>query len=145
VAVSREHRRAKTDRLDVELLKRAFLGWPRGERDHCKMAAIPTLELENARRPSREREMLVGARTRIINRTKATLARLGICHFKANLRNAAERLGALRTPEGVGVPANTLAELQRDMTRLHWSKSRSDRSNRPAWRAWRRRRMHPMP
>jgi hypothetical protein len=27
VAVSREHRRAKTDRLDTELLKRAFLGW----------------------------------------------------------------------------------------------------------------------
>src|SRR5438105_9415087 len=26
VAVSREHRRAKTDRLDAELLKRAFLG-----------------------------------------------------------------------------------------------------------------------
>src|SRR3989449_7594405 len=37
VAVSREHRRAKTDRLDTELLKRAFLGWLRGERDHCKM------------------------------------------------------------------------------------------------------------
>src|SRR4051794_15701291 len=31
VAVSREHRRAKTDRLDTELLKRAFLGWLRGE------------------------------------------------------------------------------------------------------------------
>jgi hypothetical protein len=27
VAVSREHRRAKTDRLDTELLKRAFIGW----------------------------------------------------------------------------------------------------------------------
>src|SRR5208283_318659 len=27
VAVSREHRRAKTDRLDTELLMRAFLGW----------------------------------------------------------------------------------------------------------------------
>src|SRR5580704_121794 len=39
VAVSREHRRAKTDRLDTELLKRAFLGWLRGERDHCKMVA----------------------------------------------------------------------------------------------------------
>ena len=36
VAVSREHRRAKTDRLDTELLKRSFLGWLRGERDHCK-------------------------------------------------------------------------------------------------------------
>jgi transposase len=32
VAVSREHRRAKTDRLDAELLKRAFLGWLRGSR-----------------------------------------------------------------------------------------------------------------
>src|ERR1700752_3512376 len=35
VAVSREHRRAKTDRLDTELLKRGFLGWLRGERGHC--------------------------------------------------------------------------------------------------------------
>src|SRR5437870_4858812 len=91
VAVSREHRRAKTDRLDVELLKRAFLGWLRGERDHCKMAAIPTLELEDARRPSRERETLVGERTRIINRMKSTLARLGIRNFRPNLRKARER------------------------------------------------------
>ena len=43
VAVSREHRRAKTDRLDTELLKRGFLGWLRGERGHCTMARVPTL------------------------------------------------------------------------------------------------------
>ena len=55
VAVSREHRRAKTDRLDSELLKRAFLGWLRGERDHCKMVAIPTAKDEDAKRPNRER------------------------------------------------------------------------------------------
>ena len=30
VAVSREHRRAKTDRLDTGLLKRVFIGWLRG-------------------------------------------------------------------------------------------------------------------
>ena len=48
VAVSREHRRAKTDRLDTELLKRAFLGWLRGERDHCKMVAIPSIMDEDA-------------------------------------------------------------------------------------------------
>jgi transposase len=52
VAVSREHRRAKTDRLDTELLKRAFLGWLRGERDHCKMVAIPTITAEDAKRPT---------------------------------------------------------------------------------------------
>ena len=56
VAVSREHRRAKTDRLDTALLKRVFLGWLRGEPGHCTMAAIPTLEEEDARRPNRERE-----------------------------------------------------------------------------------------
>ena len=31
VAVTREHRRAKTDRLDTELLKRGFLGWLRAD------------------------------------------------------------------------------------------------------------------
>src|SRR3712207_5778102 len=55
VAVSREHRRAKTDRLDTELLKRAFLGWLRGEPDHCGMAAVPTPSEDDARRPTRER------------------------------------------------------------------------------------------
>lgn len=118
IAVSREHRRAKTDRLDVGLLQRAFLGWLRGERDHCRMAAVPTLEEEDARRPSREHEALVGERTRIINRMKSTLARLGIRDFKPRLRKAAERLAALRTPEGAALPPNTRAELRRDMARL---------------------------
>jgi transposase len=119
IAVSREHRRAKTDRLDTELLKRAFLGWLRGERGHCSMAAIPTLEEEDARRPSREREKLVAERTRIGNRMKAALARLGIRGFKPTLRGAAERLETLRTPDDAALPPNTAAELRRDMARLH--------------------------
>jgi len=122
VPVSREHRRAKTDRLDTELLKRAFLGWLRGEPKHCSMAAIPTPEDEDARRPSREREGLVGERTRIVNRLKANLARLGIRGFRPNLAHASSRLETLRTPEGAAVPENTLAELRRDMARLRFVK-----------------------
>src|ERR671927_284510 len=122
IPVSREHRRAKTDRLDTELLKRAFLGWLRGEPDHCSMAAVPTLEEEDARRPTREREALVGERTRVVNRIKGTLARLGIRGFKPTLRRAAERLETLRTPEGASLPPNTLAELRRNMARLHFVK-----------------------
>ena len=118
VAVSREHRRAKTDRLDTELLKRGFLGWLRGERGHCSMVRVPTLAEEDAKRPNRERECLVGERTRIINRIKATLARLAIRNFKPTLRQAAERLATVRTPEDMPLPPNTLAELQRDMARL---------------------------
>src|SRR6266850_796874 len=74
IAVSREHRRAKTDRLDTELLKRAFLGWLRGERDHCKMVAIPTTKDEDAKRPNRERQRLVGEQIRQIE--KARLERM---------------------------------------------------------------------
>ncbi|MFL5045357.1 MAG: IS110 family transposase [Xanthobacteraceae bacterium] len=120
VAVSREHRRAKTDRLDTELLKRAFLGWLRGEPRHCSMAKIPTSEEEDAKRPHRERENLVSERTRIINRMKSTLARLGLRGFKPTLRKASERLDRLRTAEGVPLPPNTLAELRRDMARLRF-------------------------
>src|ERR1700755_341354 len=110
VAVSREHRRAKTDRLDAELLKRAFLGWLRGERDHCKMVAIPTIEDEDAKRPNREREGLVGEQTRIINRMKAALSRLGIRGFNPKMKKAAQRLEDLRTPEDEPIPPNHLAE-----------------------------------
>ena len=120
VAVLREHRRAKTDRLDTEMLIRVFLGWLRGEPRHCKMVAVPTLEEEDAKRPSRERENLVGERTRIINRMKATLIRLGIRGFKPELLKAPERLEALSTPEGVPIPPNMLAEMRRDMARLAW-------------------------
>jgi transposase len=117
IAVSREHRRAKTDRLDTELLKRAFLGWLRGERNHCKVVAIPTMADEDAKRPHRERESLVGEQSRIVNRMKATLVRLGIRGFNPKLKRAGERLEDLRTPEGEPIPPNTLAELRRDMAR----------------------------
>jgi transposase len=98
VAVSRDHRRAKTDRLDTSLLLRVLLGWLRGA--------------------TRERENLVAERTRLVNRMKSALARLGIRDFNPALRKAVERLDALQTPEGGGMPANALAEMRRDMARL---------------------------
>jgi len=61
---------------------------------------------------------LVGERTRIVNRMKGTLARLGIRNFKPTLRKAADRLATLHTPEGMPLPPNVLAELQRAMARL---------------------------
>src|SRR6267154_3364484 len=81
---------AKTDRVDAAMLMRVFLGWLRGERGHCGMVAIPTMEEEDARRPNRERESLVNERSRIVNRMKSALARLGIRGFKPHLRKAPE-------------------------------------------------------
>jgi transposase len=118
IPVKRDHRRAKTDRLDVGLLMRAFLGWLRGEAEHCRMVAVPTLAQEDAKRPSREHETLVAERTRLINRMKSTLIRFGVRTFKPTLRKAAEHLAGLCTPEGGALPPETQAELLRDMARL---------------------------
>jgi transposase len=118
IAVSREHRRAKSDRIDTQRLMRGLLGWLRGEAEHCRMAAIPTLAQEDAKRPNREHECLVVDRTRLVNRMKAALIRLGIRNFNIKLRKAAEGLAALRTPEGEPLPPNTLAELGRELERL---------------------------
>ena len=119
VAVSREHRRAKTDRLDTELLKRAFVGWLRGEReDHCKTAAIPNLREEDAKRPSREREFWL-ASGRLVCESYESDVDTGSdpgLQSEAETRGAAAR-ETLRTPEGEPIPANTLAELKRDMQR----------------------------
>ena len=82
------------------------------------MVVVPTIEEEDARRPSRERENLVGERTRIINHLKAALARLGIRGFNPKLRKAPQRLESLRTPEGFSIPPNTLEEMRRDLARL---------------------------
>src|ERR1700757_2298342 len=136
VAVSREHRRAKTDRFDTELLKRAFLGWLRGERDHCKMVAIATIKDEDAKRPNRERESLVGEQNRIINRMKATLIRLGIRGFNPKLKKAAERLEAFAHPTGSrSRPIHWLSSV------ATWTAGgscaiRSARSRTLAWTVW---------
>jgi hypothetical protein len=64
VAVSREHRRAKTDRLDTELLKRGFLGWLRGERGHCRHGARANVSHQAFALPVRPLGVLFGNRPR---------------------------------------------------------------------------------
>ncbi len=88
------------DRLDTELLMRAFLGLLGGEKGHCSMAVIPTVDKEDARQPNRERDRLVREGTRIVNRIKAILARSGIRAFKPILRNA-KQLESLRAQKAL--------------------------------------------
>src|SRR5215470_12807966 len=82
------------------------------------MVRVPTIAEEDAKRPNRERECRVKERTRLVNRIKGTLARLGIRNFRLTVRQAAGRLAALHTPEGSPLPPNVSAELERDIARL---------------------------
>ena len=118
VAISREHRRAKTDRIDTAMLRRGFLGWLRGEPGHCSMAVVPSVAEEDAKRPHRERDTLIHERTSIVNRMKSILIQFGVRNFNPVLRKASEKLDAVRTPEGIPLPANAVAALHRLMDRL---------------------------
>ena len=62
----------------------------------------------------------MGERTRVVNRMKACLIRLGIRNFKPTLRKAPERLEALLTPEGAPLPPNTSSGMRCDMARLRF-------------------------
>jgi hypothetical protein len=105
VAVAREHRRRDRPPRHRTAQKR------------LSSAGSAASGTEDAKRPYRERETLVGEHTTIINRVKGTLARLGIRSFNSKLKKAPERVEHLRTPEGQPIPPNTLAELQRDLAR----------------------------
>ena len=118
VPVKREHRRAKTDRLDCQLLLRAYLGWLRGEEHYCRMVAVPTDEQQDARRMSREHRRLVKAQTKLLNQLKAMFTELGIHDFNPGLKRAPECLEELRAPNGKSIPPNALAEIRRTMDAL---------------------------
>ena len=142
--VSREHRR-KTDRLDTEMLIRVFLGWLRGEPRHCKMVAIPTLEEEDARRPSRERESLIGERTRIINRMKACADSFSAS--AASSRNCSRRHSAWKhhSIQRKACQSHQTCLMNCGAIWRDWlgSASRSMQSSRPGLNAWNRRRRWP--
>jgi len=104
--------------LDTELLMRALLGWLRGERKHCQMVRIPTIEEEDARRPNREHQTLVGERTRNVCRIKSTLVLHGIRDFNPKRLKASERLETLRCPEGGSLPRTHWRSCGREMAQL---------------------------
>jgi transposase len=110
-------RRAKTDRIDLDMLLRTLLAWLRGEPRVCSMVVVPSVEEEDARRPGREREALGCERIRIENRVTNLLELHGVGGFKPRLKNAAAKLEALRDWSGSPLPGELMAELRRLMQR----------------------------
>src|SRR5262245_11570764 len=76
--VDRRAKHLKTDILDVKRLLRALMGKTQGDAQACRVVSAPTVEQEDARRVSRERERLVRERTGHINRIRALLTAQGI-------------------------------------------------------------------
>jgi transposase len=118
VPVDRRMRRAKSDRIDVDMLLRTLLAWLRGEPRVCSMVPIPDEATEDARRPMREREELVRMRVAIVNRIGAVLTVLGASEYNPLRRDCRERLGQLRTGLDQPLPTHARAQIERLLDRL---------------------------
>lgn len=117
IAVERRGRRAKTDRIDVDMLLGTLLGWLREEPRRCTMAPIPTEAEEDMREPGREREALVAARLKVENQMGSLLIRFGIADFRPRLKKAGQKLEELCTVDGRPLPPKTMEKLRRLMDR----------------------------
>jgi transposase len=100
IAVSRRHRRAKTDRIDGEALVRTLLAYKRGEPRVCAMVRVPTPDEEDRRRLCRELKTLVGERVRHVNRLKGLFFSQGIADYDPRRPDRRKRLDELRTGDG---------------------------------------------
>jgi transposase len=118
IAVEQRSRRAKTDRIDGEVLVRTLMAHCRGEPRVVRIVRVPSPEQEDVRRGSRERERLIKEQTAHGNRIKALLRTLGMAPGNPRRRDWLTWLAAQRDYEGQPVPPHYLAELKREHARL---------------------------
>src|SRR5215813_14127167 len=118
IEVSRRARRAKTDRIDLEKLMRAFLAHLRGEPRACSIVHVPTVEDEDRKRRTRERERLLKERTAHTNRIKALLHGQGIRDAAPLKAGFIARLDTLHTGDGRPLPPRFKDEIVREHERL---------------------------
>jgi transposase len=118
IAVEQRSRRAKTDRIDGELLLRTLMALLRGEPRVVRVVRVPTVEQEDARRISRERERLVKEQTAHSNRIKALLRLSGLEVGNPRRRNWLSWLEQQRDWQGQPLPPHVLAEVKREHARL---------------------------
>jgi transposase len=118
IEVNRRARRAKTDRIDLDRMMRAFVAHLRGEPRACSIVHVPSVEDEDRKRCERERDRLVKERTAHTNRIKGLLHAQGIRDAMPRRRGFLERLAALRTGDGRPLPPRLAQEIVREHERL---------------------------
>lgn len=118
IAVPRKARRAKTDRIDGEILVRALMAFKRGEPRACAMVRVPSHDEEDRRRLLRERKTLVVERLTHANRIEGLLFAQGISGYRPLNRDRRSRLEELRTGDGRPLPRFMKAQISRELDRL---------------------------
>ncbi len=115
IAVEQRSRRAKTDRIDGELLLRTLMAHLRGEPRVVRIVRVPSVD---ARRASRERDRLVKEQTAHTNRIKALLRLVGMAVGYPRRRDWLNWLERQRDRQGQAMPPHLQAEVRREHARL---------------------------
>ena len=118
IAVEQRSRRAKTDRIDGEVLLRTLMAYLRGEPRVVRIVRVPSAEQEDARRASRERDRLIKEQTGHTNRIKALLRLLGMAVGNPRRRDWLAWLERQRDWQGQPITPHLLAEVKREHGRL---------------------------
>jgi transposase len=118
IAVEQRARRAKTDRIDGELLLRTLMAYCRDEPRVVRIVRVPTPEQEDARRATRERERLIKEQTAHTNRIKALLRLWGLAAGNPRRRDWMVWLERQRDRNGEPLRPQLMAELRREHARL---------------------------
>ena len=118
IAVEQRGRRAKTDRIDGEQLVRTLRAHCRGEPRVVRIVRVPSVEQEDARRATRERDRLVKEQTAHTNRIKGLLRLHGLTPGNPCRRDWLTWLGRQRDWQDRPVPPQMLAEIEREHARL---------------------------
>jgi transposase len=118
IEVARRARRAKTDRIDLERLMRAFLAHLRGEPRACSVLRVPSVEEEDRKRRNRERDRLKKEHTAHTNRIKSLLHAQGIRDAEPMRRGFLAGLEHVRTGDGRPLPPRLKAEIVREHERV---------------------------
>src|SRR5438270_12056679 len=118
IEVSRRARGAKTDRIDLEKQMRTFLAYLRGEPRVCSMVHVPTVEDEDRKRRTRERERLLKERTAHTNRIKGLLHGQGIRDAFPLKPGFVKSLESVRTGDGRLLPPGLKQEIVYEHERL---------------------------
>jgi transposase len=118
IAVEQRSRRAKTDRIDGELLLRTLMAHLRGEPRVVRIVRAPSVEQEDARRASRERDRLVKEQTGHTNRIKALLRLMGMAVSNPRRSDWLSGLAQQRDRQSRPVPPHLLSEVTREHARL---------------------------
>jgi transposase len=118
IPVEQRGRRAKTDRIDGELLLRTLMAHLRGEPRVVRVVQVPSVEQEDARRASRERERLIKEQTAHTNRIKALLRLQGMAVGYPRRRDWLNWLAKQRDWQGQPLSPHLLAEVTREHARL---------------------------